>query len=122
MEKETKIIQLSDSWILWITSHKINERHMKLYRKLHFMHLKTIGGDFFPPLYMLTKSRAIRQQKIGRQSCGLLLIDLIGIAVLYIYDLTSDLHFLFTHSTRRYCTIQPNKSVKKNIFKSWYDL
>lgn len=94
---------------------------MKLYRKLYFMHLKIIGGDFFPP-YMLTKSREIQQQKIGRRFCGLLLIDLIGIAVLYIYNLTSDLHFLFAHSARRYCTIQPNKSVEKNAVKSWSDL
>lgn len=34
-------------WILWILSPKINEGHMKVYRKLHFIHLKILGGDIF---------------------------------------------------------------------------
>lgn len=50
-------------WILWILSPKINEGHMKVYRKLHFIHLKILGGDIFF-FTCVTKSRAIKQKKI----------------------------------------------------------
>lgn len=108
-------------WILWILSPKINEGHMKVYRKLHFIHLKILGGDIFF-FTCADKKQSNKTTKNRGEWCGLLFIDLIGIAELYIYDLTSDLHFLFSHSTRRYCTIQPNKSVKKNTIKSCSDL
>lgn len=39
------------SWILWTFSCKIKGGHMKLHRKLHFVHLKLVEGDVFFPIH-----------------------------------------------------------------------